>query len=163
MKTTTLLSVLAGCALAATALSAGAQGQPAPRKVDRAELRYCLDTADTIKARNETLKERAAKVRAQQEELKVEGEAIQKEVERQESGTGGSIGIATNSRDRLERRKGAYGRKIEEGKAEALALQPEADKLNADLATYNQRCSGISFDREDREAVDKERAAAGKK
>ena len=40
---------------------------------------------------------------------------------------------------------------------------PDAEALNKDLEAYNQRCGGISYDPADREAIMKEREAAGKK
>lgn len=157
MKTFTLTTVAAALTLGLSA-PAFAQSQPATRKVDRNELRYCLTTADTIKSRNEGLKERAAKARAQQEELKAEGDAISAEIKRREGGGG----LMTAGNDRIERRKLAYERKGAEVKTEAEALQADADKLTADLNAYNQRCNGISYDKEDREAIDKERAAGQK-
>jgi hypothetical protein len=159
MKTTLLLSLVAAGTLAATSLPAAAQTQPAGRKVDRNELRYCLNTADTFKSRNDSLKERAAKVRTEQEELKAEAEQLEEAYKRLE-GPGASIGVATGTnRDRLERRKVAHERKAEAGKAEGEKLQAEADQLTKDLAEYNKRCSGITYDKEDREAIEKERGS----
>jgi hypothetical protein len=67
------------------------------------------------------------------------------------------------ARDRLERRKTAYDQKVAAAKADSEKFGPDAEALNKDLDAYNQRCGGISYDPADREAIMKEREAAGKK
>lgn len=153
-------TALAALALA-TALSAPlAHAQAAaPRKVDRNELRACLDDGDSIRARNDALKARSEQIRAVNAELKTESEDIQREIERQEKNPS-MMGLG---RDRLERRKAAFGNKVAAAKADAEKFGPDAEALNKDLDAYNQRCSGISYDPADREAIMKEREAAGKK
>ncbi|MFL6694325.1 MAG: hypothetical protein ACJ8GO_15345 [Ramlibacter sp.] len=152
----TTVAAVAFFAAAALPL-AHAQTLNVGRKVNRDELRECLDAGDSIKARNEDLKARSARINTVSEELKVEADAIKQESERQE-GSSSLLG----GRDRLERRKQAYGQKLASVKAEAEKFTPEADALNKDLAAYNQRCSGISYSKEDREAIMKEREAPKK-
>lgn len=164
MKTTHLLTLVAAATLAATSLPSAAQTQPAGRKVNRDELRTCLNDGDSLKARSDALKARVDQAKPKQEELQAEKDAIDQEIKRQESGTNQSIGIATgSSRDRLERRKRMYEAKVQEVRADAEKINADADQLKKDLDKYNQSCAGITYDREDREAIDKERAAAGKK
>ena len=160
MKTTPILTLVAAAILAATSLPSAAQTQPAGRKVNRDELRKCLDDGDALKARSEALKAAADKARPKQDELMAEKNAIDEEIKRQDSATGQSMGIATgNSRDRLERRKRNYEARAQETKAEFDKLNADADQLKSDLAKYNQGCSGITYDREDREAIEKERGS----
>lgn len=153
--------LLHAATLAVAALSVTlAQAQTgASRKVDRNELRTCLDTADSIKGRSDALKARSEKLNALNAELKTEGEEIQREIERQERSSS-MLGMA---RDRLERRKTAYDQKVAAAKADSEKFGPDAETLNKDLEAYNQRCGGIAYDPADREAVMKEREAAGKK
>ena len=160
MKTKLLLSLVAAGTLAATSLVAAAQTQAAGRKVNRDELRKCLNDGDALRARSDALKAAAEKARPKQDELQAERTAIEEEIKRQDSATSQSIGIATgNPRDRLERRKRMYEAKAQEVKAETDKLNGDADQLKADLAKYNEGCSGISYDKEDREAIEKERGS----
>ncbi|MBK0391558.1 hypothetical protein [Ramlibacter algicola] len=159
MKTKLLLSLVAAATLAATSLPAAAQAQPG-RKVNRDELRKCLNDGDALRARSDALKAAAEKARPKQEELQAERTAIEDEIKRQESATNQSMGIATgNPRERLERRKRMYEAKVQDVKAETDKLNGEADQLKADLAKYNEGCSGITYDKEDREAIEKERGS----
>ena len=97
-----ILSSLAVVAFAAAASSAAqAQTSPAPRKVDREELRYCLERADDLKTRSEGLKARSAQLNTLNEQLKAEGDEIQQELERQEKNSS----MLGAGRDRLDRRK----------------------------------------------------------
>ena len=160
MKTNLYLSLVAAGILAATSLPSAAQTQAAGRKVNRDELRKCLDDGDTLRARSDALKAAADKARPKQDELQAERTAIEEEIKRQESATSQSIGIATgNPRERLERRKRMYEAKAQEVKAEAEKLNADAEQLKADLAKYNEGCSGITYDKEDREAIEKERGS----
>ena len=160
MKTNLYLSLVAAGILAATSLPAAAQTQAAGRKVNRDELRKCLNDGDALRARGDALKAAADKARPKQDELQAEKTAIDEEIKRQDSATSQSIGIATgNSHDRLERRKRMYEAKAQETKAEFDKLNADADQMKADLAKYNEACSGITYDKEDREAIEKERGS----
>ena len=102
--------LLHAATLAVAALSVTlAQAQTgASRKVDRNELRTCLDTGDSLKARNDELKARSERLNALNAELKTENEQLQREIERQERSSS-MMGMA---RDRLDRRKTAYDQKV---------------------------------------------------
>lgn len=153
-------TVLAAAVLTAAAALSPAHAQNTPsRKVDRDELRTCLDTGDSLKSRNEALKARSEQLNATNAQLKTESEDIQREIERQEKSSS-MLGLG---RERLDRRKSEFGRKVAAAKAESEKFGPDAEALNKDLEAYNQRCAGISYDRADREAIMKEREAAGKK
>jgi uncharacterized protein involved in exopolysaccharide biosynthesis len=157
MKHPFLSSALALAAFAAATAHplAQAQANPASRKVDREELRHCLDSGDSLKARSEALKARSAQLNTLNDQLKAEGDEIQQEAERQEKNSS----MLGGGRDRLDRRKATYERNVAAAKAEAAKFTPDAEALNNDLTAYNQRCGGISYSREDREAIEKERAA----
>ena len=142
----------------AAAGTAGAQGTP-PRQVNRDELRYCMDTGDAIKARSDAIAARSQKVRADQEALKAENDELKQEQDKQEQNST----LMGMGRERLQRRMRAFNEKVAASRAEGEKLGPEADTLRADLAAYNQRCDGISYERADREAILKEREAAGRK
>jgi len=159
MKPTILHTTVAAVAFFAAAALPLAQAQTlnVGRKVNRDELRECLDAGDSIKVRNEDLKGRSARINAVSDELKAEADAIKQESERLE-GSSSLLG----GRDRLERRKHAYGQKLAGVKADAEKFRPESDALNKDVAAYNQRCSDISYSKEDREAIMKEREASKK-
>jgi hypothetical protein len=156
----TLPSTVAAVAFACAAALPLAQAQTlnVGRKVSRDELRSCLDDNDSIKKRSDELKARSTRLNALNAELKAEGEEIAQEADKQEHGSS-MLGMG---RDRLDRRKAAYDRKVAAAKADAGKFGPDAEALNKDLEAYNQRCGGISYSREDREAIMKEREA-GKK
>ena len=160
MKQPILSSAVAAVAFAAAAALPVAQAQTLDvgRKVSRDELRACLDANDSIKTRSADLKARSAKLNALQEELKTENEQIRQEIEKQERSSS-MLGMA---RERLDRRRTAYERNVATAKAESEKFTPEAEALNKDLDAYNARCGGISYSREDRDAIMKEREGAAK-
>ena len=160
MKQATLSLAVAVVTLAATAALSLAQAQTLSvgRKVNRDELRECLSAGDTIKARSDELKARSARLNAVNDELKAESDEIKQQLERQES----SSSLMGVGRDRLERRKAAFEKKVVAAKADSEKFGPDAEALNKDLEAYNARCAGISYSREDREAVEKEREAGRK-
>jgi Na+-translocating ferredoxin:NAD+ oxidoreductase RnfC subunit len=147
-------------ALAAAAVLPLAQAQTlnVTRKVNRDELRECLDAGDSLKVRNDDLKARSTRLNAVNEELKAEAQDISQQIEKQErTPTTFSLG-----RERLERRKAAYEQKAATAKSESEKFIPEADTLSKDVETYNRRCGGITYSREDREAILKERETGRK-
>jgi len=160
MNHPTFTSIVAAVAFAAAAAAPLAQGQTlnVGRKVNRDELRECMDAGDAIKARGDAVAARSQKIRADQEQLKAENEELKQEQERQEKNSS----LLSVGRDRLERRLRAFNAKVAASRAEGEKLGPEADGVRADLDAYNQRCAGIAYSREDREAIMKEREAAKK-
>ena len=151
------VAVLAFAAAAAFSL-AQAQTLNVGRKVDRDELRECLNGGDSIKVRTDELKARSARLNAMNDELKAERDDIKQQMDKQESGSS----LISVGRDRLERRKAAFDKKVAEVKSDSEKFGPDAEALNKVLEAYNARCGGISYSREDREAIMKEREA-GKK
>ena len=160
MKQAILSSAVAVVAFVAAAALPLAQAQTlnVGRKVSRDELRECLNSGDSIKKRSEDLKARSARLQKMNEELKAEGESLSQDAEKQEK----SSSMLGMGRDRLERRKAAYDQKVATAKSESEKFTPDAETLNKDLEAYNQRCGGISYSREDRDAIQKEREAGGK-
>ena len=122
MKQATLSRTVAIAALAAAAALSLAQAQTLSvgRKVNRDELRECLSAGDTIKARSDELKARSARLNAVNDELKAESDEIKQQLERQESGSS-LMGVG---RDRLERRKAAFDRKVVAARTDSEKFGP---------------------------------------
>jgi hypothetical protein len=71
--------------------------------------------------------------------------------------------MAMGAHDRFERKLKQHSARIAAFEKQREAAKSDVDALTRDLDAYNARCSNVTIDREDKEAVDKERAAAGKK
>ena len=152
MKHPLLSSAVASVALAAAVLSAAqAQPAPSPRKVNRDELRACLDGNDSLLARRKALDARATQIKADQDALKGEGDEIAHDREEQDKNPNTIRGT------RLERRISAFNAKLQAARTSAQSFSPEAEALNADLTAHNKRCDGVTFDPADRDAILKER------
>lgn len=156
MKTTSILSIACGALAAALALPVLAQD--APKKVlTRDELRQCLDEQDTLKARADAVKPRIAKLTAEADAFKAEEEQLKEEQKRAEDSQ--ALGV----RDRFERKVKAHTTKGKALEAESAAVRAEGDSLTKGLDAHNAKCANVSVKTEDKEAVMKEREAAGKK
>ena len=139
---------LLALALGALAQAAAAQ---APRVISRDELRACMDSESQIAARREAV---AARSKAQETEhaaIRAERESLQAEQKRVEAGEG--------SRDRLERRGRVFNERLKAANDVQAQIAAEVDAVNKALAAYNDKCGGVAFKDEDREAILKERAA----
>jgi hypothetical protein len=155
MKHIATLSIAA--LAAALAIPAAAQ-TPAPTKtLTRDEYRACMDNQDTLKARADAIKERTAKLREEGDAIKAEDEQLQAEQKRVEDSS------VMGARDRFERKVKAHNARARAAEDVSKTLRADAEKWTADLDAHNGKCSNVSVNREDREAVDKDRAAAGKK
>lgn len=141
--------------LLAAAMLQGAQAQSSGGKaVTRDELRACMNRESelaaqrqAVEAQNRSNGEEFAAVRAEADELKAEQERLERE---------------PNRTDRFERRVRAYNAKVAEAKAKDASFRASLDALNQAVVAHNTRCGGISFLPEDKEAILKEREAAGK-
>lgn len=156
MKTTSFLPIACGALVAAFSLAAAAQDAP-KKTLSRDELRACLDNQDALKARGDAMKQRIAKLQAEGDALKTEEEQLKQEQKRVEESSFPGV------RDRFERKTRAYTQRVNAANEEQKAVQADGAKLTSDLDAHNARCSGVAVSREDREAVMKEREAAGKK
>ena len=133
-----------------------AQAQTAaPRMINRDELRACMDSESQIAARREAADARSKAQVAEHSAIRTEREAIQAEHKRVEEGSG--------SRDRLERRVRVFNDRLKAANDVQAQISAELDSIGKALGEHNARCSGTAYKDEDKEAILKERAAAGKK
>src|SRR3569832_2973052 len=150
------LSIACGALAAALALPDLAQDAPIIVLM-RDELRQCLDEQDTLKARADAVKPRIAKLTAEVDAFKAEEEQLKEEQKRAEDSQ--ALGV----RERFERKVKAHTAKGKALEAESAAVRTEGDSLTKDLDAHNSQCANVSVKTEDKEAVMKEREAAGKK
>jgi hypothetical protein len=155
MKTPALL--LAACGFfAAGAAVQTAQAQSAPaRVVTRDELRACMDSGDSIRARQADLDQRNKRAAEDLAAMRAEAEELAQEKKRLED-------HPDAPRARFERRLLAYNAKLPAEKANAEAFKTDLDAFNVALAAHNTRCGHIAATPQDREAVQKEREAKAK-
>ena len=154
MNNHSLSKIAAAILLAAIALPA-AQAQTRPtRLVTRDELRVCMNTEpellaskQAIDARNKQQREEAAAIRLEADELKAEHEKLEED---------------QKPMDKFERKVKVHNARVKTAQAAAESFRGELETLNKSLKDYNEQCGAISFSTEDKEAILKERAAAGK-
>jgi hypothetical protein len=155
MKHTLLLS-LSLAALPGTVLAQQPQDAPA-RTLTRDEYRACMDNQDALKARADAIRERTGKLSQEGEAIKAEDQQLQEEQKRVEDSS------LPGMRDRFERKVKAHNARVRAADDQGKALQADAKKFSEDLDAHNAKCANVGVNREDREAVTKEREAAGKK
>jgi Skp family chaperone for outer membrane proteins len=152
----TFLTPIAGALLAA--LSFASIAQDAPRKtITRDEFRACMDNQDVMVTHGDSIKQRGAKLQQEAEAIKEEEAQLTQEQKRAEESS------FSGARERFERKVKAHTARVKAAEEESKTLRAEADKFTKDLDAHNAKCSGVAINREDREAVMKEREAAGKK
>ncbi len=157
MKATTFLTPIAcGAMLAALSFSVFAQGTPT-KTITRDEFRACMNGQDSLQGRGDSIKQRGAKLQQESDSIKAEEEQLTAEDKRV------SDSSAYGARDRFDRKVKAHSARVKAAEEESKTLRAEADAFTKDLDAYNARCSGVAVNKEDREAVMKEREAAGKK
>jgi len=156
MKITSILPIAGGVLAAALTLPAIAQDAP-KKTLTRDELRQCLNDQDTLKARADAVKPRIAKLSADVDAFKAEEEQLKEEQKRVEDSQ------AMGARDRFERKLKVHSAKGKALEAESTAVRTEGESLTKDLDAHNAKCSNVAVKTEDKEAVMKEREAAGKK
>lgn len=156
MKTTRSTTTFGcGLLLAAVSLFSQAQAQDAtPRSVNRDELRACMTSDSDLGARRQAIEGRAklnrdesAAIRAEAEELKTEHDKIED---------------ASGSMDKFERKVKVHNARVKTARDAAETWSRDLDALNKGVVAHNAGCGRISFMPEDKEAILKERAAAGK-
>lgn len=158
MKTSTLCFF--GATLAAViAFQAAAQpAAPAPRAVTRDEFRACLATQDDLLAKRASIEKRNNEIKTEQEEITAESAQMELEAKRMIGETGSSPRA-----ERFERRTRAHNLKVKALGEKSKSVNDEVTALNAATKGYNESCGNMLVKEEDREAVRKEREAAGKK
>jgi hypothetical protein len=156
MKTTFLAPIACGAMLAA--LSFAAVAQDAPKKtLTRDELRACMNDQDALQSRGDAIKQRSAKLQEESDAIKAEDDELKAEQKRVDESSFPGV------RERFDRKVRAHGNRVKKAEDESKALRADADTFTKDLDAHNAKCSGVAVNREDREAVMKEREAAGKK
>lgn len=135
-----------------------AQSTPAgttPRNVTREELRVCMNSEGELAKRRQGLEARGKKQSEEGAAIRDEAAELQQEMKAAEE----------NSRntDRVERKVRAHNLRIKAANDVLTALRGDVDQLNKDTNAHNDKCGGISFLPEDKEAILKEREAAAKK
>ncbi|MDP3761781.1 MAG: hypothetical protein Q8R01_14830 [Ramlibacter sp.] len=152
MKSISIPSIGAVLLLAAIALQPAQAQTKQDKVVTRDELRTCMNSEVTLATRRKELEargkvngEEAASIRAEAEQLKAEQEKI----------------VADSApMDRFNRKVKAHNERILAARTQADAFKGELETLNKSLVAHNERCGGISFRPEDKEAILKEREAA---
>jgi hypothetical protein len=152
--TSTFLAAACGIVLAAALPAAHAQSAPA-RVVTRDELRACMDSGDSIRARQQDLDQRNKRAGEDLAAMRAEATELAEEKKRLED-------HPDAPRARFERRLLAYNAKLPAEKANAEAFKADLDAFNTALATHNATCGHIAASTADREAVQKEREAKAK-
>jgi len=130
-----------------------AQAQTKPEKlVTRDELRACMNSEAAIATRRKELESRAkasgeetASIRAEAEELKAEQERV---------------GDDGRKLERFQRKVKAHNTRVLAAKGNAETFRADLDGMNKSVVAHNEKCGGISFLPEDKEAILKEREAA---
>ncbi|RYF69117.1 MAG: hypothetical protein EOO22_16650 [Comamonadaceae bacterium] len=154
MKTIPISAIGASLLLAAFAVSTAQAQNPPAKVVSRDELRNCMNSEATLatqrkelEARSKSNGEEASAIRAEADQLKAEQEKI----------------IADNApMDRFNRKVKTHNARILAARTQADGFKSELETLNQSLVAHNERCGGISFLPEDKEALLKEREAAKK-
>ena len=153
MKPISIPALGAGLLLASIVLHTAQAQAPAPGKVvTRDELRTCMNSEVTLatqrkelEARGKVNGEEASAIRAEADQLKAEQEKI----------------IADNApMDRFNRKVKAHNARILAARTTADAFKAELETLNRSLVSHNEKCGGISFLQEDKDAILKERQGA---
>lgn len=126
----------------------------AARTVSRDELRVCMNSESDLAGRRKALHERATASREEQKSIAAEAEELGKERQRLED--------EQKSMDRFERKVRQHNGRVKTANEQSTALRAELETLNKELVAYNDKCGGIAFRPEDKEAILKEREAAKK-
>lgn len=155
MRSISISTLSAGLLLAALAGQAAYAQTASPAKVvTRDELRTCMNSEATLASQRKEMEARAkvngdeaASIRAEADELKAEQEKI----------------VADNApMERFNRKVKAHNARIVAARTNAEAFKSALETLNKSLVAHNERCGGIAFLPEDKEAILKEREAAKK-
>jgi len=147
MKTLALLLLLpAGLALAQT---------PPPKASTKDELRACLSEQDTLQETGKALERRRTEQDAASKQLQGEVRAHMASSPLPNAPDEAFTAFRAKTKD-LEARKEALDTGADQYDKDVVAF-------NQQLAARNKRCSTMTVTKADRDAVMKERAAAGKK
>jgi chromosome segregation ATPase len=154
MKLLSITAISAGLVLAAITLH-GAQAQTTPAKmVNRDELRACMNSESDLAARRKGMEEQKIKNREETAAIRAETQELTDEQQR--------IGQNQGRLDRLERQVKTHNARVKVAQANAQSFNTDLEALNKSVIAHNDQCGGISFSKEDKEAILKERESAAK-
>ena len=156
LKRTLSATFLVLAALATAYGTAGAQAAKPAKLVTMDELRVCMNSEAGLATRRQAIEDKKTANNAEVAAIKVESTEM---VEEQKN--------IDESNDRkvreFKRKVTAHNDRVKAANESREAFGKELDSFNKALLAYNDSCGGISYSREDKEAILKEREAAGKK
>ena len=136
--------------------SANAQAAKPAKLVSKDELRVCVNSEAELVTRRKALE--ATKTANSAEVAAIKAESAQMAEDAKD---------VDESNDRkvreFKRRITAHNERVKAANGASEAFGKELDSFNKALVAYNDSCGGISYSREDKEDILKEREAAGKK
>lgn len=130
--------------------AAQAQTQPA-RMVARDELRACMNSESELATRRQAVDARSRQNRDEATAIRAESAQLKAEHEKLE--------LDNAPMEKFQRKAKVHNARVQAAQAVTVSFNTELDALNKLVAGYNQKCGGISFLAEDKEAILKERAA----
>jgi peptidoglycan hydrolase CwlO-like protein len=151
--TATILALLIATLAAGQAMAAG-PADKTPKYATREQLHGCLDSEDHLKSRFSAIEEQIAENNATLLLIQSEANSI---VEQQE------LLDANNEAEVADfnKRVTAHNTYVNTANERATRLKADQDSYNADMLEHNKRCAALIVRLTDREAVLKERKAAG--
>ena len=138
------------------AVTAHAQATPEPKMVSKDELRVCVNTELDLVDRRKAILVRNEETRPEGDAIRAEAEELAAEAKRLE----GSNDMRMN---RFNRKVKAHNERVAAAQGKAAAIKNDMEALNKEMVAYNASCGGISYSREDKEDILKERAAKAPK
>ena len=157
MKVRTVLCATSAAILVmAAATGAFAQAAKSPKVVSKEELRVCVNTEAELAVQRKGIETQKAASVAEMAGLKIANAELGKDREELDE---------TNDRRvrEFKRKMAAYNERVKAANAASEEFGKNLDAFNAKLTGYNDSCGGISYSREDKEEILKEREAAAKK
>jgi chromosome segregation ATPase len=152
-------TVLRACLVLAAIALQPAHGQTPPAKdklVSRDELRSCMKSETELAERRKAVEARAGENRDEATSIKTASDELVEERKRVESDPN------QLRMDRFERKVKAHNARIKTLQDKADALRGDLETLNKSLVAHNDQCGGISYRKEDKDAILQERAGTSK-
>lgn len=152
MKNPSISAIVQGLLFAVVAhQGALAQTVSTPREVTRDELRACMNSETDIAARRKGFEGRNAKNREDGAAIRAEAEELAEEQKR--------VADDSNRMERFNRKVRVHNEKVQVNRTNVDSLRTDTEALNKSVVAYNDKCGGISFKKEDKDAILKEREA----
>lgn len=154
MKLNSVTALRTGLLAAVIAFPAAQAQTPPPKEklVTRDELRVCMSSESELATRRQALEARAAQNREEAGAIRTAAEELAEEKKRVDDDPN-QMRI-----DRFERRVKAHNTRVKAAQDKAEALRADLEAMNKSLLAHNDSCGGISFRKEDKDAILQERA-----